>query len=228
MDRFASLAGKMGLAVALACGCSSGDAASSDPESSDQEIKITARCQREIGSKIRAKVDSARSDLETFDTSYARTLKTELSEHRLDLLPFCAMTRTEYTELEKSIDLTDLGGTPDERYAQLRQAEAPILRSVHAQLYGFQWENRIYLSTGMSDSRMLKTLAHEAMHVLRKAHLRNYDDQRVVCVEELEAYKAEVLVERDELTESDIDRLRRSVEDVYELDKLRPESCTYR
>jgi hypothetical protein len=212
------------VAIVPACTAEGGNA-----ETADDDIAVSARCDRDIGAKIRAKVATAREKIAKLDTPFAREVEADLDAGRVRLLPFCAMTRLEYGELEKGgSDLPSLGGTQDERYQRLRRAEAPIMKQVHAEVYGFQWENRIYLSTGMSDSRMVETIAHEVRHVRRQAHLRNYDDQRVVCVEELEAFKAEVEVRRALRGPQEIIDLRKKVNDIYELDKLRDESCTYK
>jgi hypothetical protein len=150
-----------------------------------------------------------------------------LDSGRVKALPMCKMTRLEFDELDKTEDLSSFGATPDEQYRALRRAEAPAMRTVHALIYGFQWENRIYLSTGMSDARMAETLAHEVRHVERAAHARNYDDQRVTCVEETAAFEAEIEVNRA-LTDADRKEIAAKVRDLYELDKLRPDTCTYR
>ncbi|MBX3185678.1 MAG: hypothetical protein KF819_01630 [Labilithrix sp.] len=216
----------LGAAVA-ACGADV-DPSSGGASTADDEIAVAARCDREYGGKLRAKIAAARERLVAHDTPFARVVREALDAGRVEPLPFCKMTRSDFDELAKDTDVSALGATRDEQYAALRRAEAPGMRSLHAQLYGYQWETRIYLAPGVSDARMLASLAHETIHVLRRAHERNYDDQRVVCVEELEAYKAERLVLKAELTAAEIDALRSEVQDLYELDKLRDGACTYR
>jgi len=223
-----SLAGLAALALLalLAPACSSEPAASSDLDTNDEEI-VASRCASYAG-RIDAKVAAARELLTHLDSPYAQTLAAELDSGRIHALPMCKMTHVEFAELQKGTDLTALGKTPEEQYASLRRADAPAMKSVHAQIYGFQWENRIYLSTGMSDSRTLETIAHEVQHVLRRAHLRNFEDQRVTCVEEIAAAEAELLVRRDTLTDAERSKVHASVLDLYELDKIRAGTCTYR
>jgi hypothetical protein len=203
--------------------CSS---ASADTSTDDEEI-VTSRCEREYGAKIRAKIETAKDKLRAKGTPYATNVIEALDSGRVKALPMCKMTRLEFDELDKTEDLSSFGATPDEQYRALRRAEAPAMRTVHALIYGFQWENRIYLSTGMSDARMAETLAHEVRHVERAAHARNYDDQRVTCVEETAAFEAEIEVNRA-LTDADRKEIAAKVRDLYELDKLRPDTCTYR
>ena len=217
----------LALAAALVLGACTGETAA-PIETNDDEIAVTQRCDRDFGKRIDAKVAVARARLDRLDTAFAAVVRDELDTGRIKALPFCKMTRLEFAELQKDSDLTALGATPDEQFAALRRAEAPGMRSVHAQMYGFQWENRIYLSTGMTDSEMLETIAHEVQHVLRKAHERNFDDQRVTCVEEQAAFEAQILVKRDELTDAERAGVKRTVRELYELDKMRPDTCTYR
>lgn len=212
------------LATAIAaCAAESAPDATTD----DDEI-VASRCEREYGAKIRAKVEAAKAKLARYDTPYARNVLEALDTGRVKALPFCKLTRLEFDEFAKDADLSAMGATPDEQYRALLRAEAPAMRTMHALVYGFQWEDRIYLSTGMTDTRMAETLAHEVRHVERKAHERNYDDQRVTCVEETAAYEAEIEVHRPVLTEEDHRMIAAKVRELYELDKLRPDTCTYR
>jgi hypothetical protein len=221
------LGGVIAVAVMTACTASAaGDDA--DVGAGEDDIAVANRCDREYGSKIRAKVAIARQRLERLDTPYAREVKEALDSGAVEPLPMCKMTRLEFKELQKGMDLTAFGATPEEQYQGLRRAEAPGMRSVHGQIYGFQWENRIYMSTSMSDALVLETIAHEVRHVLRKAHERNFEDQRVTCVEEIAAFEAEILVKKDSLTEEESARVKRTVRELYELDKLHSDTCTYR
>jgi hypothetical protein len=218
---------RLGLLAAalIGSGCSS-EASPGDATTEDEEV-VASRCET-YAVRVRAKAAVARERLRALDTTYARTVAAELDAGRVETLPFCKMTRVEFVELQKGSDLTPFGATPDEQYASLRRADAPAMKTVHTMMYGFQWENRIYVSTAMSDAMMLGTIAHEVQHVLRKAHLRNFEDQRVTCVEEIAAFEAELLLKRDVLTEAERESVHANVLDLYELDKLRPGTCGYR
>jgi hypothetical protein len=214
--------------AALMPACAADEVGSGDGTTGEDEVAVTSRCDREFGARIRAKVDMAREKLARLDTPFAKVVRDELESGRVKALPMCKMTRLEFDELAKDSDLTALGATRDEQYASLRRADAPAMKTVHALIYGFQWEDRIYLSTGQSDSRMVETIAHEVQHVLRNAHARNFDDQRVTCVEEIAAFEAEILVKKAELTDEERASVRKNVVELYELDKMRAETCTYR
>jgi len=101
------------------------------------------------------------------------------------------------------------------------------MRSVHRQVYGYEWEDRIYLASTMGENRTLETIAHETKHVLRQAHLRNFDDQRVTCVEEYESALAEHLVHTDTLSDEERLTILEDMKKLYELDKLAPGTCGY-
>jgi hypothetical protein len=214
------------LLALLAPACASETAPSAEPDTSDEEI-VASRC-ASYAARIDKSVAAARELLDHEDSPYAKTLAAELDSGRIHALPMCKMTHVEFAELQKGSDLTALGATPEEQYASLRRADAPAMKSVHAMIYGFQWENRIYLATGMSDSRTLTTIAHEVQHVLRRAHLRNFEDQRVTCVEEIAAAEAEILVRHDALTDAQRTKVHADVLELYELEKIRPGTCTYR
>ncbi len=226
------LIGCLALAGSPACtadASESGSAggASGEATSDDDEI-VASRCESTYGVKLRAKVAIARKRLDSLDTPFARTVREELDARRVEVLPFCKVTKGDFEQFEKDLDLSALGSTPEAQYAAIRRGDASGIKSIHAQVYGYAWETRVYLSTTISDTRFLETLAHETQHVLRKAHLRNFDDQRVTCVEELEAFKAEVLVKKAVISDEELAAMRKSLNELYELDRIRDDTCTYR
>jgi hypothetical protein len=218
-----SVLGCAALAGAPACAADADDSTTSD----DDEI-VASRCESNYVTKLRAKIATARERLVELDTPYARTVRDELDAHRVEPLPFCKVTKGDFEHIRKDVDLSVLGATPEAQYAALRRGDASGMKSIHTQVYGYQWENRIYLATDMSDARVLATLAHETQHVLRQAHLRNFKDQRVTCVEELEAYKAEVLVKKPVISDEELAKMRVDLNELYELDHIRNDTCTYK
>lgn len=221
--------GCLALAGAPACTADAGDtgAASANEATEDEEL-VASRCESAYGVKLRAQVAVARERLDRLDTPYARTMREELDAGRVVPLPFCKVTKGDFEQFAKDLDLSALGTTRDEQWNAIRRGDASGIKSIHTQIYGYAWENRVYLSTGMSDSRVLETLAHEVQHVLRKAHLRNFKDQRVTCVEELEAFKAEVLVKKPVISDEELLAMRKNLNELYELDHIRDDTCTYR
>jgi hypothetical protein len=209
--------------VALACTASesSGDA------TNDEEVRV-ARCEERYGAPLRTKVTRARAKLEHPTSSYAIEVRDALDQKKVKVLPFCQMTRSDFEEYAKESDFSEFGATHDEQYQKLRDGNERMLRTVHADVYGYQWDDRIYIASNMNDTLILETIAHEVRHVLRKAHERNFHDQRVTCVEELEAARAERLVHVDAITPEEDRKLMDRVHDLYELDKLAPGTCGYR
>lgn len=211
----------------LMVGCGADDA-STQPSASEDEVKTVAKCERDFGAPLRAKVTKAREQLEGSTAPYAIELRTVLDEGRATALPFCAMTPEHFEHFKKDADLSAFGSTPDEQYRRLRAGETKGMKAVHEQLYGYMWDDKIYIASNMTQKGTLETLAHEVRHVLRKAHVRNFNDQRVTCVEELEAARAEQLVHKATLTPEEDRALLDRVQELYELDKLEPGTCGYR
>lgn len=212
----------LGVAAALAS-CASEPAAGT----SDEDLRA-ARCERDFAAPLRAKVDKARALLDRSTSAYADTLRRALDERRVKVHPFCEFTRSDFEHLADDTDLSAGGATREEQFKRLRAGDEKIMRSLHAQLFGYEWEDRVYLASTMSADKTLETLAHETQHVLRQAHVRNFEDQRVTCVEELAAARAEQLVHKDVLTDQEERETMDRVHDLYELDKLAPGKCSYR
>jgi len=218
------------LLLVAACASSDNESASSpaSEESAEDEVKVAAKCERDFAAPLRAKVKKAREDLETATSPYAIELRNALDEGKAVALPFCQMTPEHFEHFKKDADLTAFGSTPEEQFRRLKNGETRGMKSVHEQLYGYMWDEKIYIASNMTQKGTLETLAHEVRHVLRKAHLRNFNDQRVTCVEEHEAAKAEALVHKAALTPEEDRALLDRVQELYELDKLEPGTCGYK
>lgn len=222
------LLGCAALASSPACTADTSDGAPSTDATTEDEELVASRCESAYGTKLRAKIAVARERLDHLDTPYARTMREELDAGRVVVLPFCKVTKGDFEEFRKDLDLSAFGSTAEQQWSAIRRGDASGIKSVHTQVYGYAWENRVYLSTAMSDSRVLETLAHEVQHVLRKAHLRNFGDQRVTCVEELEAFKAEVLVKKAVISDDELTAMHANLLELYALDHIRAGTCTYR
>lgn len=201
-------------------------APSSEEATSDEEIRA-ARCETAYAAPLRAKVAKARALLDDAKSEVAIRTKDAIDQKKVTILPFCAVTPSDFEHIAKDTDLSAGGATKEEQYKRLRAGDEKIMRSVHSQIYGYQWEDRIYLASTMGENRTLETLAHEVTHVLRKAHLRNFDDQRVTCVEEYESALAEHLVHTDTLSDEERLKILEDMKELYELDKLAKGTCGY-
>jgi hypothetical protein len=157
-------------------------AAPSEEATSEEDLRA-ARCETEYAAPLRAKVAKARARLDGLHSDVANKTRDALDHKKVKILPFCAVTPSDFEQIAKDTDLSAAGATKEEQYRRLRAGDEKIMRSVHSQVYGYQWDDRIYLASTMGENRTLETLAHEVTHVLRQAHLRNFDDQRVTCVE---------------------------------------------
>lgn len=207
-------------AFAVAC------AAPSEEATSEEDLRA-ARCETEYAAPLRAKVAKARAKLDGLHSEVAARTRDALDQKKVKILPFCAVTPSDFEQIAKDTDLSAGGATKEEQHRRLRAGDEKIMRSVHSQVYGYQWDDRIYLASTMGENRTLETLAHEVTHVLRKAHLRNFDDQRVTCVEEYESALAEHLVHTDTLSDEERLKILEDMKELYELDKLAPGGCGY-
>jgi hypothetical protein len=202
-------------------------AAPSEEVTAEEDLRA-ARCETQYAAPLRAKVTKARARLDDAKSSVAIEVKGALDQKQVTILPFCAVTPSDFEHIAKDTDLSAGGATKEEQYRRLRAGDEKIMRSVHNQIYGYQWDDRIYLASTMGENRTLETIAHEVRHVLRKAHLRNFDDQRVTCVEEYESALAEHLVHTDTLSDDERLKILEEMKELYELDKLAPGGCGYR
>ncbi len=213
--------------LALACSSSS----EGSDATNDEEVRV-ARCEASYAAPLRAKVARARAKLDRPTSQFAIEVRDALDQGKVKVMPFCQMTRSDFEEYVKELkpedDFSEFGATHDEQYRALRDGNEKLLRTVHADVYGYMWDDRVYLSSNMTDAMTLETLAHEVKHVMRKAHLRNFHDQRVTCVEEHEAARAERFVHVDTISPEEDRKLLDRVHELYELDKLAPGTCGYR
>lgn len=222
----------VGLILFGIVGCAADEASTANNNASteDDEVKVAAKCERDFAAPLRAKVKKAREDLETgpSPSPYAIELRDALDTGKAVALPFCQMTPEHFEHFKKDADLSAFGSTPEEQFRRLKNGETKGMKSVHEQLYGYMWDEKIYIASNMTQKGTLETLAHEVRHVLRKAHLRNFNDQRVTCVEEHEAARAEALVHKSALTPEEDRALLDRVRELYELDKIEPGTCGYK
>lgn len=217
------------LVVVVAVATSGCLASADEPsaETGDDEIRTARKCETQFAAPLRAKVAKARAALEQAPSHYAAEVRAALDDGRVEVLPFCAMAPEHFEHFRSDVDLSAFGATPEEQRRHLRAGETSGMRSVHAQVYGYMWDDRVYVASNLNQALTLETLAHEIKHVMRRAHLRNFHDQRVTCVEELEAARAEVWIHKDEITPAEDRELRDRVHELYELDKLAPGTCSY-
>jgi len=67
-------------------------------------------------------------------------------------------------------DLPDAGLEPEDR------GTLAAKRTIEAELDGYMWSNRIYVSRGQTARRLAATLIHEVNHVVNRSEVGYYDD----------------------------------------------------
>ncbi len=185
------------------------------------------RCASTFQRRINALLRDARLELDNFQTSYAKVLRGELDANKVDILPFCAMNTAEFTELRKYHNFSAISGNTATRFQKLRAGDDDMMNEIHGAFAGFQWGNRLFVSTSQSANGFLETVAHEVTHYLREAHLGDYKDPQVICIEESEAYRAEILLRRPKVTARESADIHAKLRRYFDLSKLRPDSCDY-
>jgi hypothetical protein len=195
----------------------------------DSGSLTAGRCANLYGARLQSQLPAAMERIGRLTTPYAQKLHAELTSGRLVPLPFCEMTRFEVTELVKYVPLdAQFPGGVSAQHRLLRNADARLMGVVERALYGFQWEDRMYLRTGMSLDDLVITLAHEGEPVFRQAHLGDYTDPRVTCAEELAAYEAEILLVRDRVSGNERAKIHRELRELFDLSALKANSCELR
>jgi len=210
----------------LVAGCSG--APSDEAEGSESDLTHTKSGCAAYEAELYPRVDVGKKEIADYGTPYGDVVLEALENEDAVVRPFCLLEREEFAEVKKSVELEDFPGTDDEQYASLRAGEVRAMRSVERALYGFQWGKHIYLSARMKKEDVVSTLGHEVKHVLRHAEHRNYNDQRVACIEEFEAYKGEILVKRNEVTTEEIRDINVKLRELFDLSKLAKDNCGYR
>lgn len=218
----------MCLLVTLVAACASSAEPPGQGTTDEDEIRIARDCEARYGAPLRAKVERAKAELRETNAAFAKRVLAALEDGTVKVFPMCQMAPQHFDHFRADVDLSAFGATPEEQWRRLREGQTAGMRSVHAQVHGYMWDDHVYIASNGGDKATLETLAHEAEHVFRKAHERNFKDQRVTCVEEHAAARAEALVHKDALSpEEDRALLDRTIE-LYELDKIAPGTCGYR
>jgi hypothetical protein len=92
-----------------------------------------------------------------------------------------------YVKVDELVDLTcpdfervraDLpdAGLASADFTHLHDRSSPIKLTIEAELDGYMWSNRIYVSRGQTPRRLAATLIHETNHVVNRSEVGYYDD----------------------------------------------------
>lgn len=115
-------------------------------------------------------------------------------------------------------DLPDLGLAPSD-HAHLKERGSPIVKAIAAEIDGYMWSNRIYVSRGQAALRLAATLVHEVNHVVNRSEVGYYDDLPTSAfIHEYRAFHAERVIDPDFYEGVD---LVAHVIELYELDRAK-------
>ena len=116
------------------------------------------------------------------------------------------------------VDLPD-AGLGDADYAHLHDRGSPAARTLTAELDGYMWSNRIYVSRGQTAKALASTLVHETNHVINRSEVGYYDDlPSSAFLHEYRAFHAEAMFDPTALDGAD---LVDYVIDSYALDRAK-------
>src|SRR5262245_31943122 len=105
----------LALPFALSVAACSAGTDRDEAASSDDEIVLAARCERDFGAPLRAKVAKARTSLDRSTSSYGAEVRRVLDEGRAKVLPFCAMAPEHFEHFRADVDLSAFGKTAEEQ-----------------------------------------------------------------------------------------------------------------
>lgn len=81
---------------------------------------------------------------------------------------------------------------PIEGHKRLHDHSSKAWRAITTDMDGYMWDDRIYISHGLSAEQLAKTLVHEVNHVLNESE-EHYRGQKAIFAEEYRAFYAEAL-----------------------------------
>ncbi|MBI1949413.1 MAG: hypothetical protein HYS27_27250 [Deltaproteobacteria bacterium] len=132
--------------------------------------------------QFRRYVGAALDVLRTSDSKIARLTWEMVATGRVQLDELRDLTHADYLRARK--DLLKDGVKLPER------PNAAAFRAITSDLNGYMWDDRIYLTPGLSPKDLAATIVHEVNHVLNKSEEHYRTDQQIL-VEEYRAFYAE-------------------------------------
>ena len=109
-------------------------------------------------------------------------------------------------------------------YYRLHQKNSPVLKKLRSEMYGYMWDNRIYVSLNQTADSLAKTLVHEINHVINESHLAYYQSTEQDFIEEYRAFYAEALYDEKPVRSKKFSKkLKQEVIDLYQFAGLDPD-----
>jgi hypothetical protein len=165
---------------------------------------------------FRTYVHQALDRLAAHDSELARLTLASIGAGYVALDELADLTCADFLRVRD--DLPALGLMPAD-HARLRERNSVVTAAIAAEIDGYMWSNRIYVSRGQDPQRLAATLVHEVNHVVNRSEVGYYDDLPTSAfVHEYRAFFAESLIDPD--TYAGIDLVDYVLE-TYELDRTK-------
>ena len=169
---------------------------------------------------FRAKVEAAIRLLKRSGTASARGTVEALRSGQVKVDGFSDVTRSDYRHLARELDPSGKVLTPD-AFESLGRAGSRARKLVDGAIYGYMWDDRVYVSTDTSTRRLAATLVHEVNHALNHSE-EHYRSAKSQLVEEYRAHYAERVALGVEMTPARCKRLKQDIIREYELAGVTP------
>ena len=170
---------------------------------------------------FRNKVEAAIRLLERSGTPAAQGTVEALRTGQVKVDALSDLTRADYRRLAKELDPAGKALTADGFDALGRKGSA-VHRRVNDALYGYMWDDRVYVSTDTSTRRLAATLVHEVNHALNHSE-EHYRGAKAKLVEEYRAHYAERVALGVEMSPARCERLKQHVIRTYGLKGVTPD-----
>lgn len=164
-------------------------------------------------SSFRRYVGEALELLRNSDTRIGRLTWERVATGRVQLDELSDLSRADYLRARREL-LKDGVRLPE------RPTEAAF-RAITRSINGYMWDDRIYLSKGLSPKELASTLVHEVNHVLNRSE-EHYRSDRQILVEEYRAFYAERMFAKQSLAPAACKALKERVIADYNLGGVTP------
>ena len=163
---------------------------------------------------FRAYIGNALDTLEAHDSELARLTLWSIESGFVRIDELRDLTCADFERVRA--DLPDANLVPADR-AKLHARSSAVAKAIEAELDGYMWSNRIYVSRSQTAQRLAATLIHEVNHVLNRSEVGYYDDLPTSAfIHEYRSFYAEAQFDPEEYAGIDIADY---VIEHYELDR---------
>jgi hypothetical protein len=218
------MARRLAALVLLTCACVTG---ADDSGAADAPIDDGGKADRGDGAggfrevdpshstaTFRDYVERAIARLERDDSEIARLTARSIRAGRVKIDELVDLTCWDFERARQELTSVELAA---EDWQRLRERGSDVAEALTAELDGYMWSDRIYVSRGQTTRRLAATLVHEVNHVINHSEEGYWDDYPTSAfLHEYRAFHAEELYDPDWYDGVD---LVDHVIDLYELDR---------